>query len=161
MSELMNRKEDSRATWYAHQCIASSGLAVMASSIAWQLRPDLWSGVQDCALTFRKNQAPDGVTRLMVTFEGYGPVLVLARSLDNLAKRLEWIVGRPVLDLKPAEPEAPPAAHTDFNRLAVSAKEAERMEQVHKLAKEVPPVHDCQQRRDILAARAELGLPVA
>ena len=32
-----------RSTWYAHQCLAASGLAVMDSRIAWQLRPDLWS----------------------------------------------------------------------------------------------------------------------
>ena len=150
-----------RSTWYTHQCVAASGIAVMDARIAFELRPDLWASDQDCFMTFRKAQKVEGVQRLTVTFEGYGPVLVLARSLDNLAKRLEWIVGRPVLDLKPAEPEAPPAAHTDFNRLAVSAKEAERMEQVHKLAKEVPPVHDCQHRRDILAARIELGMPVA
>ena len=151
----------SRSTWYTHQCVAASGIAVMDSRIAYELRPDLWASDQDCFMTFRKAQKVEGVQRLTVTFEGYGPVLVVARSLDNLAKRLEWIVGRPVLALKPAEPEAPPTAHTDFNRIQVNAKEAERLEQVHKLAKEVPPVHDCQQRRDILAARAELGLPVA
>ena len=151
----------SRSTWYTHQCVAASGIAVMDSRIAYELRPDLWASDQDCFMTFRKAQKVEGVQRLTVTFEGYGHVLVVARSLDNLAKRLEWIVGRPVLALKPAEPEAPPTAPTDFNRIQVNAKEAERLEQVHKLAKEVPPVHDCQQRRDILAARAELGLPVA
>jgi len=150
-----------RSTWYTHQCVAASGIAVMDARIAFELRPDLWASDQDCFMTFRKAQKVEGVQRLAVTFEGYGPVLVLARSLDNLAKRLEWIVGRPVLALKPAEPEAPPTARTDFNRIQVNAKEAERLEQVHKLAKEIPPVHDCQQRRDILAARAELGLPVA
>ena len=112
-------------------------------------------------MTFRKQQKADGVQRMTVTFEGYGPVLVLARSLDNLEQRLQWIVGRPVLNLKPAEAEAPPAAQTDFNRIQVNAKEAERLELVRKLAKEVAPSHDCQRRRDILAARAELGLPVA
>ena len=150
-----------RSTWYTHQCIASSGIAVMQHRIAYELRPDLWASDQDCFMTFRKTQNVEGVQRLTVTFEGYGPVLVLARSLDNLAQRLQWIVGRPVLNLKPAEAEAPPAAQTDFNRIQVNAKEAERLELVRKLAKEVAPSHDCQRRRDILAARAELGLPVA
>lgn len=150
-----------RSTWYTHQCIAASGIAVMDSRIAWELRPDLWSGAQDCLMTFRKKQKPDGVQRMMATFEGFGQVLVLARSLDNLEKRLEWIVGRPVLALQPAESEAQPVVREDFTRREVNAKEAERLEQVRKLAKEVPPVHDCQHRRDILAARAELSLPVA
>jgi hypothetical protein len=150
-----------RSSWYCHQSIAASGIAVMDSRIAWELRPDLWSGAQDCFMDFRRNQKPDGVQRLTATFEGIGQVLVLARSMDNLEKRLEWIVGRPVLALKPAESEATPAVTEDFTRRDVNAKEAERMEQVRKLAKEVPPVHDCQHRRDILAARAELGLPVA
>ena len=150
-----------RSTWYTHQCIASSGIAVMQPRIAYELRPDLWASDQDCFMTFRKAQNVEGVQRMTVTFEGYGPVLVLARSLDNLEQRLQWIVGRPVLNLKPAEAEAPPAAQTDFNRIQVNAKEAERLELVRKLAKEVAPSHDCQRRRDILAARAELGLPVA
>ena len=150
-----------RSTWYTHQCIAASGIAVMQPRIAYELRPDLWASDQDCFMTFRKAQNVEGVQRMTVTFEGYGPVLVLARSLDNLEQRLQWIVGRPVLELKPAEPEAPPAAQTDFNRIQVNAKEAERLELVRKLAKEVAPSHDCQRRRDILAARAELGLPVA
>lgn len=149
-----------RSTWYVHQCIASSGLAVMDSRIAWQLRPDMWASDQDCFMTFRKAQNVEGVQRMTATFEGYGPVLVLARSLDQLAQRLQWIVGRPVLELKPAEPEALPAVPTDFNRIQVNAKEAERLEQVRKLSKEVPPSHDCQHRRDILAARSELGLPL-
>ena len=147
-----------RSTWYTHQCIAASGIAVMQPRIAYELRPDLWASDQDCFMTFRKAQNVEGVQRMTVTFEGYGPVLVLARSLDNLEQRLQWIVGRPVLNLKPAEAEAPPAAQTDFNRIQVNAKEAERLERVRKLSKEVPPSHDCQHRRDILAARAELGM---
>lgn len=151
----------SRSTSFTFLCLAASGVAVMDPRIAYELRPDMWASAQDCFMTFRKQQKAEGVQRLTATFDGYGPVLVLARSLDNLEKRLEWIVGRQVLSLKPAEAEAPPAAHTDFNRREVNAKEAERLELVHKLAKEVPPVHDCQHRRDILAARSELGLPVA
>lgn len=150
-----------RSTWYVHQCITSAGLAVMDSNIAWQLRPDLWSGAQDCAFTFHKNQKPDGVTRLMATFESYGPVLVLARSLDNLEKRLEWIVGKPVLKLVQAGPEVVPVSRPDPLRKEEVAKEAERLAHIRKLAIEELPSHDCHQRQEILAARRELGMPVA
>jgi hypothetical protein len=41
---------------------------------------------------------------------------------------------------------------------AANAKEAERLEQVRKLAVEDPPSHDCSRRREILEARRELGM---
>lgn len=147
-----------RSTWYTHQCIAASGLAVMDSRIAWQLRPDLWSGAQDCAFTFRKQQNVDGAKRIVATFPSYGEVQVYARSLDNLGKRLEWIVGEAptaVVDWKPEAPAVSPqlAAKREHNR-----KEVERLEDLRKLATEEPPSHDCSRRREILAARLELGM---
>lgn len=152
----------SRSTWYCHQSIAGSGIAIMDAQIAFELRPDLWASPQDCRMTFRKAQSVAGVKRVNATFAGggLGTVLVLARSLDNLDKRLEWIVGLPVVNLTLAEPEVEPAPRQDPMRREADAKEDERLAQVHKLAKEVPPSHGCQHRRDILAARAELGLPV-
>jgi len=148
-----------RSTWYAHQCIAASGLAVMDSRIAWQLRPDLWSGAQDCAITFRKNQDVVGVHRVIATFPAYGDVRILARSLDSLEKRLEWIVGEAptaIVDWQPEVPAVSPqmAAKREYNR-----NEVERLEGLHKVATEVPPSHDCSRRREILAARRELGMP--
>ncbi len=148
-------------TSYAFDCLAASGLAVMSPAIAYELRPDLWACVADCARTLETRAEIPGTQRLTVTFQGYGPVLVFARSLDNIEKRLEWIVGRPVLNLKPCEPDVPPAAPADFNRREINAKEAERLEQIRKLATEVPPSHDCSRHREILEARRELGLPVA
>lgn len=147
---------------YMYDCIAATGFAVMSSKIVYELRPDLWSCAQDCALTFRVPKNVYGVQRMTATFEGYGDVLVLARSLDNLAQRLEWIVGRPVLSLKPAEPEAPPVERVDcFKQQEINAKESASQERVRKLATQVPPSHDCHQRREILAARKELGMSVA
>lgn len=121
---------------YVFDCIAASGLAVMSPAIAYELRPDLWACVEDCARTLNTRAEVHGTQRLSVTFKGYGSALVFARSLDGIEKRLEWIVGQPVLALKAAEPEAP-------------------------LAAEVPPSHDCSRRREILAARKELGMPAA
>ncbi|MEN6630775.1 MAG: hypothetical protein ABFC42_14145 [Sulfuricella sp.] len=146
---------------YAFDCLAASGLAVMSPAIAYELRPDLWACVADCARTLNTQAKVPGTQRMTATFDGLDPVLVLARSLDNLEQRLQWIVGRSVLGLKPADQEAQPADRVDFNRLSVNAKEAERLEQVRKLSLLEPPSHDCQHRRDILAARRELGLPVA
>ena len=68
-----------RSTWYAHQCIAASGLAVMDPRIAFQLRTDLWSGLQDCAITFRRQQRLEGTKHLVATFPTWGRVEVYAR----------------------------------------------------------------------------------
>lgn len=146
---------------YAFDCLAASGLAVMSSAIAYELRPDLWACVEDCARTLSTRAEIPGTQRLKVTFSGYGPVLVLARSLDNIEKRLEWIVGQPVIRIRQAEGVADPVAPPDPLRIEQAAKEADRKARVRKMAGEPLPSHDCHQRREILAARQELGLPVA
>lgn len=148
-----------RSTWYMHQCLSASGLAVMDSRIAWQLRPDLWSCAQDCGLTFRKQQNADRVRRVIATFPTYGDVLVMARSLDGLEKRLEWLVGEAPTAIAEWHPEVPAvspqlAAKREFNR-----KEVERVEALRKLATRELPSHECNARRDILEARRELGMP--
>lgn len=148
-----------RSTWYTHQCIAASGLAVMDSRIAWQLRPDLWSGDQDCAFTFRKQQNVDGAKRIVATLPSYGEVQVYARSLDNLEKRLEWIVGEAPTAVVDWQPEAPAVSPQLAAKREANRKEVERLEELRKLAAEVPPSHDCNRRRDILEARRELGMP--
>lgn len=148
-----------RSTWYAHQCIASAGLAVMDSRIAWQLRPDLWSGAQDCGITFRKQQSGvEGARRLVVTFPTYGEVLVYARSMDNLNKRLEWIVGEAPTDISDWRPKVPAVSPQMAAKRNANRKEIERLEALRKLSCEVPPSHDCSRRREILAARNELGM---
>lgn len=145
-------------TSYAFDCIAASGFAVMSPAIAYELRPDLWACVADCARTLTTRDKIPGTQRMTATFEGFGSVLVVTRSLDNLAQRLQWVVGRTVIDLKPAEEEAPAAVRPNLLHKLASAKEADRLEQVRKLAAEEPPAHDCSRRREILEARRELGI---
>ena len=147
-----------RSTWYAHQCLAASGLAVMDSRIAWQLRPDLWSGAQDCGITFRKQQTVEGAQRLVATFPRYGDVQIYARSLDNLAKRLQWIVGEAPTEICEWAPEVPAVSPQQAAKREANRKEIERLEALRKVAISNLPSHDCQERRDILAARKELGM---
>ena len=145
-----------RSTRYMHQCLAASGIAVMNSRIAWQLRPDLWAGAQDCAFTFRKQQNADCVHRAVATFPTYGEVLVMARSLDSLEKRLEWIVGEAPTSITDFHPEVPAVSPQLAARQAFNKKEIERLEALRKLATEEPPSHDCHRRREILEARQAL-----
>lgn len=151
-----------RSTWYAHQCIAASGLAVMDSRIAWQLRPDLWSGAQDCGITFRKQQnGIEGARRLVATFPSYGDVQVYARSLDNIENRLLWIVGEAPTEIVEWHPEVPAVSPQMAAKRAANQKELERLDGLRKLATQELLGHSCDHDRQVLAARQELGLPVA
>lgn len=150
----------SRSVSYARQCLAASGFAILDPRIAYELRPDLWASGQDCAITFSRKQVLEGTQRIVATVEGVGQVVVAARSLDNLAQRLEWIIGRKVSDIRPVVAEAAPQEAPSLLRQEQAAKETYRLARVRKMAGEALPSHDCQHRRDILAARAELGLPV-
>lgn len=148
----------SRSTTYAFQSIAASGLAVMSHRIAFQLRGDLWSDIQGCLFDFEREQKVDGARRIVATFPSYGEVLVYARSLADIEKRLEWIVGEAptaILDWRPDVPAVSPqlAAKREHNR-----KEVERLEGLRKIATQDLLGHDCQHDRDVLAARQELGM---
>jgi hypothetical protein len=145
-----------RSEKYARQAIAASGLTILDPRIAFELRPDLWASAQDCRITFRRAQKFEGTHRVTATIEDYGDVLVCTRSLDALEQRIQWIAGRRVLAVKPAEADAvPPPATPQLHRQAQS-KEVERLAELEKLAAQEPPSHDCHARREILAARAEL-----
>lgn len=152
-----------RSTLYTHQSIAAAGFAVMDRQIAWELRPDLWASPQDCALTFKKKQDVQNAHRMIATVEGYGEVLVFARSLDQLDKRLEWVIGRPVRSIQPEQPEAVVLdTRIVMGKQEHERKEAERLEQLEKIATQDLLGHDCAHDREIIAARAELGyLPEA
>lgn len=85
---------------YTHQSLAASGFAVIASSIAATLRPDLWTSGMECAADFSSTDAKNklgyimGVQRLTARLAGIDrPVLVLTRSTDQLAQRMEWVCG--------------------------------------------------------------------
>ncbi len=147
-----------RSTWYAHQCIAASGLAVMEPRIAFQLRTDLWSGLQDCAITFRRQQRLEGTKHLLVTFPTWGRVEVYARSLNNLEQRLEWIVGEQPTEIAEWQPERPEVTPGQAAKREANRKEIERLNELRKIAAEVPPSHDCHRRRAILDARQKLGM---
>lgn len=141
---------------YAIQSLAACGFAVMRSTVAWQLRPDLWSSAQECGIDFSGKVTLEGVIRVNVTLDGVGVVPVLTRSMGHLAERIQWITGYMVLKI---EEEKPAATVPDESRpmTAAQKKAAEHLQSLRKLAVQDLPVHDCALKRDILAARQELG----
>lgn len=148
-----------RSTAYAFQSLAASGLAVMSHRIAFQLRGDLWRDIQACLFDFQREQKIDGARRVVATFPTYGDVQVYARSLDNIEKRLQWIVGEAPTAIADWQPEVPAVSPQLAAKRAANKKEIERLDGLRKLAAEDPPSHDCSRRREILEARRELGMP--
>lgn len=149
----------SRSTWYCHQSIAGSGIAIMDAQIAFELRPDLWASPQDCRMTFRKEQNVYGARRVVATFPSYGDVLVYVRSLDNLENRLQWIVGEAPTAIVDWHPEVPAVSPQQAAKREANRKEIERLDALRKVATQELLDHDCQHDRDVLAARRELGMP--
>lgn len=148
-----------RSTWYAAQAIAASGFAVMSPMIAYQLRPDLWANGRNCQFDFERDLKLEGTLKLVATFPTHGDVVVLTRSRRDLAQRLEWIVGEAPTSIADWHPEVPAVSPQQALKRAANKKEVERLEALRKVAIGNLPSHDCQERREVLAARRELGVP--
>ncbi|CQR43088.1 exported hypothetical protein [Thiomonas sp. CB3] len=92
---------------YIAQSLATTGFAVIASSIAFELRPDLYASWQSAMVTLREPEVtPPGCKRLIVELDGH-QTLVLARSTDHLAERIHWVTGRVVGAITEAPPRTP------------------------------------------------------
>jgi hypothetical protein len=125
----------------------------MAPQIAWKLRPDLWASGQDCGLDMHPLRI-DGAHRVSVKLAGLdAPVLVLTRSMDDIAIRIQWITGHRVLAIADYTERPVPVATTSPDPAAYRQA---RIEYLKRLALQEPPTHECARRKDILAARAEL-----
>lgn len=148
-----------RSTTYAFASLAASGLAVMDHRVAFQLRGDLWSDIQGCFFDFEKEQSVSSAKRVFATFPSFGDVLVYARSLDNLEKRLQWIVGEAPTAIADWQPEVPAVSPQLASKREANRKEIERLGELRKLAAQELLGHDCQHDRNVLAARRELGMP--
>ena len=91
---------------YTHQALAASGFAILDSRIAITLRPDLWTSGLEATGGFGLNDTRNrlrgigGVKRFCARLIGVdGTLTVLARSSDNLAKRIEWVTGFEVREI--------------------------------------------------------------
>lgn len=145
---------------YAEQQLAATGWAAINLSVAMRLRPSLWGGIGTNAL-HDFGQARHSAESLLAHFPGarlyqanvesIGKVKVLARHPQFLVERMTWILGLDVADVQ--EIDARPPIPTEARR---EAKTDDKLLRLRILAAKEQPAHDCQIRRDILAARVEL-----
>jgi len=117
-----------RIETYIHQSLASAGFAVLDPHIAATLRPDLWgsgNGGMEAAWEFSraKNMLNGlaGLSRFAARIEGTAQdIAVVARSSDYLAMRIEWVIGRSVIDLFELSESKPVAAPAPIKARAES-----------------------------------------
>jgi len=92
------------------------------------------------------------------SISGFGEVAILYRSPVALADRIGLITGGEVELIRDTDLEAlAPAATVPTTRLpSPRPMPKDRTPEMIALARQEPPTHDCTNRREILAARAEL-----
>lgn len=142
---------------YLAQSLAATGFAIVDSQWAYTLRPDLWSTGQECVMDFRPQKilTLERTKRMIATIDGR-QIPLLARGTKDLVNRIEMLTGAKVENL--TVDSLPTAAATPARRSEPLQKAADRREKLRQLADQVPPAHDCSLRKEILAARAELGM---
>ncbi|RUP35577.1 MAG: hypothetical protein EKK45_00805 [Curvibacter sp.] len=114
-----------RPLTFAQQALAHTGLVILSARFAIEQRPDLWADGLACAAEFGQAMARNSFANLPgIRFKAAlddqsTPVIVVARSADQLAARIEWLTGRKVISLEatvsppqavvaPPAPSAPP-----------------------------------------------------
>lgn len=114
----------SKAVTYGQQCLASAGFVVWDNRVAMRVSPHLWNGDGlSCRHDFGRLYADQVLHQLLaptchqisLNLEGFGPCLVLARSLDQIEQRVLWITG---LRVVPAGQEVPAPARWKDERPA-------------------------------------------
>lgn len=152
---------NSKVARYLTEALASAGCAVVDSQTAYKLRPDIWASAINAGSDFSE-ASPAKLDQLMerlsarlyvADFSDGGSARVAARSAHMLAERIEWQTGKVVRAVRLFESPQPEAAAAQ----PAMRRGQERLENQKELAGMEPPTHDCAARRDILAAREELG----
>lgn len=114
----------SHALKYGWECLASAGFCVWHHGVAMKVAPHIWANNGlNCRSDFGKlypNQAmhallAPGCHQITLNLEGFGPCLVLARSLDQIEQRVLWVTG---LRVVPAGQELPTPAKPKVERPA-------------------------------------------
>lgn len=101
---------DSKLQRYVIECLAAAGFCLVNAGIAFRLRPDIWATRFDAGTAHNCGQQKigqflqslDGVTLAEIQFD-YSPewVLLVTRSSADLAIRIQYVIGKSVVGLRP------------------------------------------------------------
>lgn len=119
-----------KAYQYATQSLGHTGFAILTSSIAAELRPDLWRNGLDASGDFLLKDwreqllALPGTQQRQLKLTGIeGPVKVLTRSLVRIEERVEEVTGRKC-QLLPSTPAA--ADESEWSKRRRNALETDK-----------------------------------
>ncbi len=160
-------------TTYLHSQLAATGFCIVDASMAYLLRPDLFSGASAASgaiMTARKRGAikAANATEHVVELKGRaGGLQLLARFTDGLEARIAETTGLTVTAIR--SPARLPQGMREAQREHVAVANADRVREakvakLRELADQELPAHDCAIRKQILAARRDLaymGEPVS
>ena len=139
-----------------YPALSTSGLAVLDYRHAFMTRPDLFSSLKGAMQDFNLADIERGLrARGSIIFVLADGIPVATRSLDDLAKRIEWQTGRKVDKIERVDTFTTPAAAPVMPTMR-ERETADDKVRLRELAEQEPPSHDCALRRDILAAREAL-----
>ena len=137
---------NSKVQRYIIEQLAGAGFAILDFQVAFKLRPDIWVVSFGARNDFIESQRRldqyaeiVGVEKLLVTFkDAPEPVRVIARSDDDLGRRILWLTGRRVLSI----------VETEF----LYKSEPASMVRVPETVNGKPiPLHPCARRTEMLA----------
>lgn len=147
-------------TEYTEQQLATTGWCAINLNVAMRLRPGLWGGIGTNALhDFGQSRHSaeallahfPGARLYQANIESIGCVKVLARHPQFLAERMAWILGLEVSDVQ--EIDVRPLIPKEVRH---KPKTDDKLLRLRMVAAQDLPAHQCTNRTEILAARAEL-----
>jgi hypothetical protein len=103
---------------YLQEQLGTTGFVILDHALAYQLRPDIFGTAGNCANAFSESQqeidpylrhAGVGLyaARLDLAADRF---FIAARSLDQLAERIRWLVGRRAVEIVPVASVKQPVA---------------------------------------------------
>lgn len=154
---------DNRATDFINFHLAANGFVIASSRLAGHVNPGLYGSGQNALALEGESIANElrllGCRPYRVVFESGESVKCWSRHPGNMAQRIEWLTGADVAQVTPMEDVKPTTTSAPtFKQAEREHTKAERLAYLKKLAEQEPPAHDCSLRREILAARQELGV---
>lgn len=146
---------------YVTTMLPVAGLCIADGAWAFRLQPTYFASpfeAHSYICEVDEYCSRQGAQLYRAEFKDGSTARVWAMRARRLAERIEDVTGADVEQVTPIRQEPPKAPVNDsFNEHAKGVAQSARIETLKKLAAQEPPSHDCSARREILAARLELG----
>jgi hypothetical protein len=149
---------DNLAAKYCADQIGFTGFVLASAGLAARLRPDLFGSAQQALGLYDdllKGLVLFNVQPYQVTFVSGETAECWSKTKKDLSDRIEYLTGLEVLAIEPIT-KTEKINQKPFMEMTAEMEKVEKIRGLKKTAAENLPLHDCPNRRVILAAREEL-----